>query len=219
MDVLILTASLLLAVGVLVLILYPLWQSHGQSIFASSAPQHTLENYEARYQAALAAIKELMFDYEMGKVSEEDYQPLLTKTKLEAAEIRRQIDRLSHQQANAPIDAALDAEIESLISQLRTAPPPDDQVLRREIEAEIEMLKGLDGDTLTCPNCGRSVGEADAFCSGCGQSLEIVAEALVVAEQSCPTCGYTIQPDDAFCAQCGAALKPTPHRETEEASL
>ena len=108
MDHLSLILILALGVGVLLLIAYPLWQqTRPEAIFRANRSGQTLAEYQARYQAALDSIRDLMFDYEMGKVSTEDYELLLHKTKLEAAQIRQQIDRLSQGQVSM-IDPALD---------------------------------------------------------------------------------------------------------------
>jgi predicted nucleic acid-binding Zn ribbon protein len=203
MDTTTLIVSLILAGGVLALVLYPLWrQTRSQTTFrVDRHPGQTLEEYQARYQAALAAIKDLMFDHEMGKVSTEDYEALLPRAKLEAAEIRRQIDQFS-QYPPATIDQALDTTIESLVAQLRQGQLNGNEALLGEVEAEIESLKHgqFDPQTghLTCPNCGKTFEVGDAFCSRCGHSL---------AEDTCPQCGQTFQPGDAFCAKCGTALE------------
>jgi predicted RNA-binding Zn-ribbon protein involved in translation (DUF1610 family) len=206
MDALTLFISLILTGGVLALILYPLWRrTRPEAIFHLDRSGQTLEEYAARYQAALAAIRDLMFDYEMGKVSAEDYQTLLPKAKLEAAKIRRQIDRLNDN-AESDLDPATEAKIESLIAELRNSNLDRNEALLREVEAEIQSLKNiqLDAETgqPTCPNCGKTFVVGDAFCSGCGHSL-----AGVKTEQNvCPNCGHAFQPDDAFCVKCGVAL-------------
>jgi predicted RNA-binding Zn-ribbon protein involved in translation (DUF1610 family) len=206
MDALTLFISLILTGGALAFILYPLWrQSRSAASFHLNHSGQTLEEYAARYQAALAAIKDLMFDYEMGKVSAEDYQTLLTKTKLEAAKIRRQIDRLRNN-AESDIDPTLAAKIETLVAKLKSSKLNGNETLVREVDAEIESLKNiqLDPETgqPTCPNCGQTFVVGDAFCSGCGHSL-----AGIKTEQNvCPNCGYTFQPDDAFCAKCGVVV-------------
>ncbi len=211
MDVLTLTISLALVAGALGLILYPLWQqTRPEAFFHVDHSSQTLEEYQARYQAALAAIKDLMFDYEMGKVSAEDHDKLLTKVKLEAAEIRHQIDRLSHS-ANVNMEASLDVEIEKLIAQLRFNKFNGNEVLLPEVDAEIELLKAIklnpaEIDDCACPRCGKPCLPGDAFCTACGQPLaELTADPPDKGEV-CPACGYAYQPDDAFCAKCGLAL-------------
>ena len=200
--------SLALVVGAFALIFYPLWQqTRPDAIFRVDRSGQTLEEYQARYQATLASIKDLMFDYEMGKVSTEDYETLLQSTKLEAAQLRQQIDRLS-QGVQSVIDADLDHEIEMLVSQLRKSQPNGNKALLQEINAEIESLKHMTPHTVVggpaCPNCGKAFKLDDAFCTGCGQALPELAPAAI--EAGCPECGTPIKPDDAFCAKCGTAL-------------
>lgn len=218
MDVLSLTISLALVAGALGLILYPLWQqTRPEAIFHIDRSGQTLEEYQARYQATLAAIKDLMFDYEMGKVSAEDHEKLLAKAKLEAAEIRHQIDRLNHN-ANVNMEASLDVEIEKLIAQLRYSKFNGNEALLSEVDAEIELLKAIkldpaEVDDCTCPHCGEPCLPGDAFCTTCGQPLaEWTADQPDKAE-ICPSCGYAYQPDDAFCAKCGLALSDRTREE------
>jgi uncharacterized OB-fold protein len=222
MDVFTLIVSLALAAGAFGLILYPLWQTRFEVISQNDRSGQTLEEYQARYQATLDAIKDLMFDQEMGKISTEDYERLLTKTKLEAAEIRHQIDRLSHSAA-ADKEAVLDVEIEGLISQLRTGHPNGRQTLLSEVEAEIELLKNIQLDSAqidetACPNCGHAFFPGDAFCTACGQALpEPAVSEPDTPTGVCPGCGYVYQPDDAFCAKCGQARSSgTPVQSQEE---
>ena len=206
MDALTLFISLLITGGVLAFILYPLRrQTRPETTFQPGQAGQTLEEYEARYQAALAAIRDLMFDYEMGKVSAEDYETLLPKAKLEAAKIRRQIDRLDDN-IEVNLDPATETKIESLIAEFKNSELKGNEALLREVEAEIESLKNvqLNAETSqpTCPHCGKTFAIGDAFCSGCGHSLAGVK----IEQNVCPNCGYTFQPVDAFCAKCGAVL-------------
>ena len=200
MDILNLIITLALVGGTLTLVLYPLWrQTRSDTSFRINRAGRTLEEYEARYQAALAAIKDLMFDYEMGKVAPEDYEPLLAKSKLEAARIRQQIDRFCDE-IEPEIDPALNVEIEALVTQLKN--DKVNQTLRGEVDAEIETLKHMPQNSAACPNCGKPFPVGDAFCSGCGQSLA----GVISPTATCRECGAPIQPDDVFCAQCGVAV-------------
>lgn len=216
MDALTLTLSLALAACAFGLILYPLWQqTRSETVLQYDQSGQTLEEYQARYQAALDAIKDLMFDREMGKISAEDYEKLLTRSKLEAAEIRHQIDRLNHSTA-ADKEATLDVEVERLVAQLRTGPLNGSEVLLDEVDAEIEALKNIQigsagVDEATCPHCGQAFLLGDAFCTGCGQPLpEVTVVEPDILEEVCPTCGYAYRPDDVFCARCGQALNEGP---------
>jgi hypothetical protein len=202
MDTIAIVVSLVLIGLALAIILYPLWQqTHTETPLEMHAAGQTLEELQVRYEASLAAIKDLMFDYEMGKVSTEDYETLLNRTKVEAARIRQQIDQLSISAAPVTVKPDLDREIEQLIAQMRRQPAATPE-LRAEVEAEIEALKTIQPELLvtsTCPSCGRAIRPGDAFCSGCGRAIP--------QEATCSQCGYAYQPDDAFCARCGAVLK------------
>ena len=225
MDTLTWISSFLLVGGALVLVLYPLWRQSRQMISAADDQTgQTLEEAEVRYQVALQAIRDLMFDYELKKVSTADYEALLAKTKLEAAHIRRQIDQLNQHTEIAP---NLEADIEKLIAQVRNgALHREDNLLQREIDSEIEQLKtvGLESSptTRSCPNCDAAISTEDAFCSRCGQPLTPnINEEVELDQDVCPSCGFELQPDDAFCAQCGASVSqiPTPFQTPEKSEL
>jgi len=207
MDTFLIVAILLLIGVALLLVLYPLWQqTHPQTNAQLHQAGQTLDEVEARYQTALASIRELMFDYELGKVSDEDYQTLLVDTKLEAAKIRHQLDRLSASMLADPIDTDLDAEVETMIAQVRQNSSGDYKSLLKEVEVEIEQLKNLKPDSQSplCSNCGHALNREDAFCARCGTAVQ-----APISPNTCPQCGYIHQPDDAFCARCGATLSET----------
>lgn len=213
MDVLTLLTSVVLVVGAFALVLYPLWQqTRPDAIFKVERSGQTGEEYQARYHAALAAIKDLMFDYEMGKVSEDDYETLLAKAKLEAAAIRHQLDRFNHS-TTTDMAAALEVEIEKLVAQLRSSKFNGHAPLLSKIDAEIELLKTVSLSSaisaeLFCPQCGQSVLIDDAFCTACGQALPQanLPQPPHSPVSFCSSCGQAIQPEDAFCAGCGAAV-------------
>jgi hypothetical protein len=203
-----LIATLVLIGIALLLVLYPLWrQTRSDNTSQIDQSGQTLEEYQVRYQAHLAAIKDLMFDYEMGKVSQEDYDALLAKTKQEAAQVRRQLDALTEPSATQ-IDTALDTEIESLIAQYRNGNIPDSETLLQEVNAEIELIQSTQLDTqLACSACGNLLHPDDAFCSKCGQPVPAAEAGAEIEVNFCPQCGTPTQVDDAFCARCGKALR------------
>jgi len=176
-----------------------------------------------QYQAALTSIKDLMFDHEMGKVSTEDYEALLAIAKSEAAQIRRNIDRLSSEFGIAGINDDLDSEIELQINRVRSTPPAIAKPLLRKIDAEIELLKGVNQtrpgtEELACLSCGRSFQAGDTFCSSCGQSLGHIS----VEDRGhayCQSCGTVAQAGDAFCSKCGAALDPKLESATRDSAV
>lgn len=213
MDVLTILTSLMLVLGAFALVLYPLWQqSRPDIIFKVEGSGQTGEEYQARYQAALAAIKDLMFDYEMGKVSEDDYEKLLAKAKLEAAAIRHQLDRFNHS-TTTDIAATLEVEVEKLVAQLRSNKCNGHEILLPTVNAEIELLKTVsyhapNSEEFLCPQCSQPVFLDDAFCAACGHALtqSNLHKNLSATAGFCPSCGLAVQPEDAFCARCGAGV-------------
>jgi ribosomal protein S27AE len=188
----------------LILVAYPLWrQTRPDTLFRVNQAGQTLEEYEARYQATLAAIKDLMFDYEMGKVGEEDYELLLKNARLEAAAIRKEIDRLTSSSLSPT--TTRDAEIETQVARTRHE-PANDPALLQKVDAEIELLKNVHLDQEAgdvCPKCGQAYHPGDTYCSLCGYRLESTRPE---PSNFCPQCGQAIHADDAFCARCGAEL-------------
>jgi hypothetical protein len=150
----------------------------------------------ARRDALYAALKDAEFDRETGKLTEEDYQTVRTRTMAEAAGVLRQLDHLTPE-----AEAALDAQIETAVARLRegTAQPVAPG-LATAVEAEIAALAKRAAAParfkLACPDCGQPYQPGDAFCAACGASLA----------DTCPQCGAFHRPGDAFCTRCGAAL-------------
>ncbi|MCB0154182.1 MAG: zinc ribbon domain-containing protein [Anaerolineae bacterium] len=215
MDAPTLIGGFLLVGGALALVLYPLWQrSRPHAVFTDPTTLN-IEDAQARYEASLVAIKELMFDYDLGKIAEADYEPLLTKAKLTAAQTRRHIDRLTQE---VQLDPALETTIERQVAALKSNANGVNKTLLAEIKAEIDLLKTAepeDGPILACSNCGRQMPVEAAFCSSCGQALTPPDEREEEStDQLCPKCGYTIQPEDAFCAGCGTAQPQTNPQQT-----
>ena len=63
----------------------------------------------------------------------------------------------------------------------------------------------------TCPRCGKTHTDLQAFCDACG-----TRKPEAVLHRSCPRCGGTLPADAAFCPACGAKLSVSPLRRPEE---
>ena len=63
-----------------------------------------------------------------------------------------------------------------------------------------ETLKQTDrhSETITCPDCNRSIAADSRFCPWCGHQVVIL--------QKCPDCGKSLPADARFCLRCGKAL-------------
>ena len=187
----------LLTVGAFAFVFSPLFQERGTRWPPSFGGQTalTVDELIARRDAIYAALKDAEFDREAGKLADEDYQVVRARYMAEAAQILRRLDQLSPE-----AEAALDAEIENAVAQLRSDSQRIPSELVEAVEAEVETLirhaAAADAHSPACPHCGQPYQPDDVFCAYCGASLT----------DTCPQCGASHRPDDAFCARCGAPL-------------
>lgn len=169
----------LLLIGALVLyITRPWWgqkdDTQSEKELLQSEPNHSLVEQQ---EALLRTLRDLDFDYTVGKVTEEDYHPLRQTLLAEAAAIMSQLD---NEQA-AEVD--LDTQIESAILARRQEPQRQASVPATPTDRH-------------CPICSRAARPGDLYCTGCGTRLST----------ACPTCGNAVQLTDRFCAECGIEL-------------
>jgi len=132
---------------------------------------------ETRRGMALIALKEIEFDRETGKLSDQDYELLKDRYSAEA------LDALAAEE-DAPASAGATGDPEERIAaqlrQLRAAEPSGPPA------------------PATCPGCGPRP-ESDAlFCSWCGRPL--------AAAVYCSGCGTPLDPASQFCAACGSRV-------------
>ncbi|RMD94293.1 MAG: zinc-ribbon domain-containing protein [Calditrichaeota bacterium] len=80
---------------ILAYVSYPLVEAHSKKgIWKKVSSNHRAKELEERKQAIYSAIKDIEFDYQMGKLSEEDFIELRNQYKEEAINLLKQIDRL-----------------------------------------------------------------------------------------------------------------------------
>ncbi len=152
--------------------------------------QERLGELLAQRDSAFQALRELKFDYRVGKITDHDFTAFEANLKQNAAQSLRALDTWE-----AEADDDLGAEIE------------------RAISARKALFSGqmpeLAPDGRTCMRCGRPALEGDKFCGGCGAQLPAVAPVPAAAQGerlACPKCGQPHQPGDRFCAKCGQSL-------------
>lgn len=152
--------------------------------------QERLGELLAQRDSAFQALRELDFDYRVGKITDHDFSAFEANLKQHAAQLLHALDTWE-----AGIDDDLGAEIERAIG------------ARKALFSD--QLPELAPDGRTCSRCGKPALEGDKFCGGCGAELPAIAQAPVAAEGAqpvCPKCGQPHQPGDKFCAKCGQSL-------------
>jgi hypothetical protein len=133
---------------------------------------------------ALAALKEIEFDRETGKLSDEDYAFLkgkytgvaLDALRAESAEAADSAARAEMQAGGGDVEAMIAARVRALRSAATSAPP----------------------GAPVCSTCGPRP-EVDAvFCSTCGHRL--------LPGGACAGCGAELGQGSRFCEQCGTGV-------------
>ena len=144
-------------------------------------PLEPLDPEETPKGVALAALKEIEFDRETGKLSDDDYE--LLKAQYTAAAV----EALRHEEPGAvsnDIEALIAAKVRSLRS--ATATTPMDSSHPRS---------AAPGSWPVCDICGPRPEPDAVFCSTCGRPL--------TARQYCDSCGAGLVPESRFCEACG----------------
>lgn len=124
-------------------------------------------------EAVLTEIKALEFDYETGKLLEDDYNRNREALVAEATLVLQELDELEEKRTPAgPVPAPVqsagvrDADIEAAIALRRVRPSKEEMK-----PAVIAAGSGKNGKTHFCPQCGRQVDPDDKFCVECGHQL------------------------------------------------
>jgi hypothetical protein len=165
-------AAALVALAVVALISGPMV---GGSLVEDTGVDDPEELDDTAKGIALTALREIEFDKETGKLSDEDYASLKAKYTTEALVVLR------NESATAPAEPALPAS---------TSSDPVEGLIA-------ERVRQLQGQAVRCPACGpRPEGDA-IFCSSCGRSLTIGGCAgcgapLVPGSRFCDACGVAV---------------------------
>lgn len=122
--------SLSILIGLVLLLLVVAWvvrpllaaQQVRQQL-ERSAEAHTLESLLFEREAVLRAIRDLEFDRDMGKLSDEDFADLDGRSRARAIEILRQLDALGVAPDAASSTDTLDAWIERAVAEVRAGKP------------------------------------------------------------------------------------------------
>ncbi len=171
-------AALLLGVAALWLVVQPLLRPRLSNPTAYEPP----DPEETPKGIALAALKEIEFDRETGKLSDDDYA--LLKARYTAAALEALRDEKGA--TSNDVEALIAARVRSLRSDSATS--------------SLDSRAALSNTTTTavspaCVSCGPRPEPDALFCSSCGQRL--------TAGVPCDRCGAALLPGSRFCEACG----------------
>jgi hypothetical protein len=169
-------AAVLVGVAALWLVLQPLLRPRT----SPSLPFEPLDPEETPKGIALAALKEIEFDRETGKLSDDDYELLKAKYTVAAVEAlrREQVEAVSND-----VEALIATKVRSLRSATATT------------ASDTSPLSPASGSGPACDTCGPRPEPDAVFCSTCGRRL--------TAHQYCDRCGAGLAPRSRFCEGCG----------------
>ena len=163
-------AGLLVGVGALWLVLHPLLRPSA----SLSEPFEPLDPEETPKGVALAALKEIEFDRETGKLSDGDYDFLKGKYTQAA------LNALRDEQAVVASDD-LEAMIAAKLRSLRFASAPTSSSTAISC---VSCGPRPEGDAVFCSNCGRRL-STDHTCTCCGAALQ-------PDSKFCESCGRSV---------------------------
>jgi hypothetical protein len=118
-----------------------------------------------RKDATLKAIKDLEFDYRVGKMDHEDFTRLDQRLRRQAIGYIQQIEKL------APASSAADDQLEAMIARMRQVPTNTPAV---PVVAPVPTVAGNGHShkpaaaARFCTNCGQQLETGHKFCAHCG---------------------------------------------------
>ncbi len=134
-------------VGIGYWIVSPLLRPVQPDVFLDSGVNDALQQLEAQKEVAISTLKELEFDFNLGKISKEDYEDLNEQYTRDAVDYIKEIDDLKKNP-----EKKLNEDLES------------------ELEQEVLSLRKKPGSF--CTQCGDPISPDDKFCSNCGEKLD-----------------------------------------------
>lgn len=134
-----------MAIALSFFVIYPIFQTKTKKYFWSKDDfNHRAMDLEERKEAIYATIKEIEFDYQMGKLSEEDFKELRQKYKEEAIGLLKKIDQIQRKHIKS----------------------------RRVHSIQKQKQKSVSKAVNFCWICGTAVTAKDKFCVNCGNKLD-----------------------------------------------
>ena len=177
--------ALVLSVGALAFVVWPLLKPGPAPVMVED---DRLTELLGRKDAVLKAIKDLEFDYQVGKLSEEDYQLYDQRLRRQAVALLQQIEEVAPQTAD--MDAAMEAEI----AQRRRVLDPARAAVKPAAAAAV-------GASATVPLAATVPAPAPAVVAAAPAANGNVSGGA--APRYCTNCGTRLEAHHKFCANCG----------------
>lgn len=141
-------------IGTCYWILSPLLNERDHQSDFTPKPEDILEKLKNKKNGVYTTLRELEFDLNMGKLSDEDFQILKRQYVQEAAGYMKEMDKLESSKASISMDTNREAEEE--IEQAVNAARSPESVKRKHIY---------------CTSCGEKASAESRYCTACGSKL------------------------------------------------
>lgn len=187
MEWIVLLVALLLSLGALAYVVWPLLKQGQTRVLVED---DRLADLLGRKDAVLTAIKDLEFDYRVGKLDEEDYRRYDARLRRQAIGLMQQIEQIAPESAH--LDAGLEAEIAHR-RKVHDAAPISGVALSDSLEREIAARRKAQAKPVATP----------AAAAGNGKSSGAQAGA---SRRFCTNCGHALEAQHKFCANCGTPV-------------
>ena len=143
--------------GIIAFVAYPLFNTPRGKIAGDT---NALDTLVAQRDSTYDAIRDLDFDFQLGKLSQDDYAGLRDKYKSRAAQVLQQLDQLGNGNG-----ADADSQIEAQVARLR-------RTKTDAVEDEIARVRASrKAGGAFCGKCGTPHQAGDQFCSKCGNKF------------------------------------------------
>jgi hypothetical protein len=145
---------------------------------AVTEEEHELSALMAERDRVINSLQELDFDFQLGKIPDEDYPVQRANLLQKGADILRKIDTLAPSSPGARGAGSEGHDIDSRLEKAIAARRADGAASKPEVtDDDLESMlvarrKGRkDKSAGFCPKCGKPVMVTDRFCPSCGKSL------------------------------------------------
>lgn len=184
-----LVVALLISVAALLAVAWPLLKKGPTPVLVED---DRLVELLHRKDQIMTSIKDLEFDYRVGKLDSQDYQLYDQRLRRQAIGVLQQIEKV------APEAARFDASLEETILRHRkvapstataasiavAAPQQHTGVVSKQANAQQLAATAMrpNADVRYCTNCGNQLAPHHKFCSNCGAPVE--SQDIVAAVES-----------------------------------
>jgi len=146
--------GVLLSLGILYYILQPLFSPRYRLAYLPLEIENIkVEQLQVTKNEYLAAMKEIEFEFQMGKMSPEDYEKLRAEYQRNVIQIYQALDEMGD-------GKSLDEELE-------------ERILRYRKSKKKVGEKSTEDHSIFCANCGQELEPNYKFCTNCGTPVKL----------------------------------------------